>query len=59
MNKPTMNPATVKTALKIATIVLAVASALVLQWETGAITDGASFIVALVEAAAGALNEQP
>jgi len=57
--KPTIDPKTVKAALKIAGIVLAVATTLVGLWEAGAITDGASFVVALFDAASGALNDQP
>lgn len=57
--KPAMNPKTVKLALKIAGVVLAVATAVVLQWEAGAITDGASFANALIQSIAGNLNGEP
>ena len=59
MSKPTVNPKTVKVALRVAGIMLAIAVSLVTAWESGAITDGAEFIQALAAAAVGALNEQP
>lgn len=57
--KPVMNPKTVKLALKIAAVTLAVIGALVVEWEAGAITDGAQFAGALVAAIAGNLNAEP
>ena len=57
--KPVMNPKTVKIALKIAGVVLAVAGLVVAQWEAGLITDAAGLVQAVVSAVAGTLNEQP
>jgi hypothetical protein len=59
MSKPTMNPKTVKAALKVAGVMLAVALAVVAQWEAGAITSGIELVEALASAIAGSLNEQP
>lgn len=61
MNTPrlAMNPKTVKVALKVAAITLAVIGALVAQWEAGAITNGIELVSALAEAVVGTLNEQP
>ena len=57
--KPTINPKTVKLGLKIAGIILAVAGAVVAEWEAGAITNATGFIVAVANAVTGSLNEQP
>ena len=57
--RPTINPKTVKLALKITGILLVVAGAVVAQWEAGAITNAASFVMAIADALTGALNEQP
>jgi hypothetical protein len=57
--KPAVDPRTVKLALKVAGVVLAVATAVVLQWEAGAITDGATFAQALIASIAGNLNGEP
>lgn len=57
--KPVINPKTAKLALKIAGVMLAIATAVVLQWEAGTITDGASFVAALASSIAGSLNGEP
>lgn len=59
MTKPAMNPKTVKLALKIAGVVLAVALAVTAEWEAGALTDGAQLVAAIVQALSGALNGEP
>ena len=57
--KPAMNPKTVKQALKIAAVVIAIATAVVAEWEAGAITDAASFVTSLAEAIGGAVTSNP
>lgn len=55
--KPAMNPKTVKLALKIAAVTLAIATAVVAKWDAGVITDAASFVSSVAEALASALGD--
>ena len=54
--KTGLNPTTVKVALKIAGIVLAVATAVVAEWQAGAITNGYQLATALFQAVSGQLE---
>lgn len=57
--KATINPKTLKLGLKVASIALAVATAVFGAWEAGLITDASGLVNTLASALIGALNDQP
>lgn len=57
--KATINPKTLKVGLKVATMALAVATAVFGAWEAGLIKDASGLVNTIASALVGALNDQP